>query len=82
MRKSYGFRTFHVTETALYHTLGKFPEPDVAHKFFWRSNFRNLLEHQWISLWLPDRVGVSHSRLCRRLPVSTTIHHFASSKNI
>jgi transposase len=34
MRKSYGFRTFHVTETALYHTLGKFPEPDVAHKFF------------------------------------------------
>ena len=30
MRKSYGFRTFHVTETALYHALGKLPEPDVA----------------------------------------------------
>jgi hypothetical protein len=29
-----GFRTFHVTETALYHALGKLPEPDVAHKFF------------------------------------------------
>jgi hypothetical protein len=30
MRKSYGFRTFHVTEIALYHALGKLPEPDVA----------------------------------------------------
>ena len=27
MRKSYGFRTFHVTEIALYHALGKLPEP-------------------------------------------------------
>jgi transposase len=34
MRKSYGFRTFHVLETALYHGLGKLPEPDVAHRFF------------------------------------------------
>ena len=25
MRKSYGFRTFHVLETALYHALGKLP---------------------------------------------------------
>ncbi len=30
MRKSYGFRTFHVTKTALYHALGKLPEPDVG----------------------------------------------------
>jgi transposase len=34
MRKSYSFRTFHVTEIALYHTLGKLPEPDVAHRLF------------------------------------------------
>ena len=34
MRKSFGFRTFRVTEIALYHTLGKLPEPDVAHKFY------------------------------------------------
>jgi transposase len=34
MRKSYGFRTFHVTETALYHTLGKLPEPATAHRFY------------------------------------------------
>src|SRR5260370_4417037 len=34
MRKSYGFRTFHVTEIALYLALGKLPEPDVAHRFF------------------------------------------------
>ena len=33
MRKSYGFRTFRVTEIALYHTLGRLPEPDVAHRF-------------------------------------------------
>jgi hypothetical protein len=25
MRKSYGFRTFNVTEIALYHALGKLP---------------------------------------------------------
>jgi hypothetical protein len=34
MRKSYGFRTYHVLETALYHALGKLPEPNVAHRFF------------------------------------------------
>src|SRR5271155_116681 len=34
MRKSYGFRTFHITEIALYHALGKLPQPDVAHRFF------------------------------------------------
>ncbi|MCP5069465.1 MAG: ISL3 family transposase [bacterium] len=32
-RKSYGFRTFSVAETALYHTLGKLPEPDDTHRF-------------------------------------------------
>ena len=37
MRKSYGFRTFHVTEIALYHALGKLPEPDVAHRFYRRG---------------------------------------------
>jgi transposase len=34
MRKSYGFGTIHVTGIALYHALGKVPEPDVAHRFF------------------------------------------------
>ena len=34
LRKSYGFRTFRVTELALYHTLGKLPEPEVAHRFY------------------------------------------------
>ena len=33
MRKSYGFRTFRVTELALYHTLGKLPEPQLTHRF-------------------------------------------------
>jgi transposase len=34
MRKSYGFRTFHVTEIALYHALGKLPEPETIHRFY------------------------------------------------
>jgi len=34
MRKSFGFRTFRITEIALYHTLGRLPEPDVAHRFY------------------------------------------------
>ena len=34
MRKSFGFRTFRVTEIALYHALGRLPEPDVAHRFY------------------------------------------------
>jgi transposase len=32
-RRSYGFRVFPVLETALYHTLGKLPEPELTHRF-------------------------------------------------
>jgi transposase len=32
-RRSYGFRTFKAMELALYHTLGKLPEPETAHRF-------------------------------------------------
>jgi transposase len=34
MRKSYGFRTYHVLELALYHSLGKLPKPESTHDFF------------------------------------------------
>jgi transposase len=34
MRKSYGFRTFRCLELALYHILGKLPEPESTHEFF------------------------------------------------
>jgi len=34
MRKSYGFRTFRITEIALYHALGKLPEPQLSHRFY------------------------------------------------
>jgi len=34
MRKSYGFRTFRITELALYHVLGKLQEPELAHRFY------------------------------------------------
>src|SRR5205807_7433467 len=37
MRKSYGFRTYRVLELALYHSLGKLPEPDSTHDFFGSS---------------------------------------------
>jgi transposase len=32
-RRSYGFRVFSVLEMALYHTLGKLPEPELTHRF-------------------------------------------------
>jgi len=34
MRKSYGFRTFRITELALYHALGRLPEPELTHEFY------------------------------------------------
>lgn len=33
VRKARGFRSFGALETALYHTLGRLPEPDWAHRF-------------------------------------------------
>jgi len=32
-RRSYGFRTFKAMELALYHNLGRLPEPETTHKF-------------------------------------------------
>jgi len=32
-RRAYGFRTFRAAEVAMYHTLGKLPEPAVTHRF-------------------------------------------------
>ena len=34
MRRAYGFRTFEMLELALYHTLGKLPEPKLTHSFY------------------------------------------------
>jgi len=34
MRRSYGFRTFRAIELALYHSLGKLPEPESTREFF------------------------------------------------
>jgi Transposase and inactivated derivatives len=33
MRKAYGFKTLKCLEIALYHTLGKLPEPEHTHRF-------------------------------------------------
>ena len=34
MRKLSVFRTFRITELALYHVIGKLPEPELAHRFY------------------------------------------------
>jgi transposase len=34
MRKSYGFRPFRCLELALYHSLGKLPQPESTHELF------------------------------------------------
>ncbi len=34
-KKAYGFKSFDVIKIALYHTLGKLPEPEFTHKFCW-----------------------------------------------
>ena len=39
VRKGYGFRTFEALETALFHALGRLPEPKFAHRFWWNSLF-------------------------------------------
>ena len=32
-RRSYGFRTYKAMEMALYHNLGRLPEPESTHRF-------------------------------------------------
>ncbi len=32
-RKPYGFRTYKAVEIALYHNLGRLPEPETSHRF-------------------------------------------------
>ena len=34
MRKSYGFRSPEILQMALYHALGKLPEPELTHEFY------------------------------------------------
>lgn len=33
LRKARGFKSYHIAETALYHVLGKLPEPEFTHRF-------------------------------------------------
>ena len=33
LRKARGFKSYHVAETALYHELGRLPEPEFTHRF-------------------------------------------------
>ncbi len=32
-KRAYGFRTYRAVEVALYHNLGRLPEPDFTHRF-------------------------------------------------
>ena len=38
MRKSYSLRAFRILELALYHSLGKLPEPELTHEFLTSHN--------------------------------------------
>ena len=40
-RHCYGFRTYDGMKIAMYHALGKLPEPETTHDFCWRGNFLN-----------------------------------------
>jgi hypothetical protein len=33
LKKGYGFKSYEVVEIALYHQLGKLPEPNRTHRF-------------------------------------------------
>jgi len=33
IRKAYGFKTLEAAEIALYHALGRLPEPELTHEF-------------------------------------------------
>ena len=74
MRKSYGFRTFHVTETALYHALGKLPEPDVADNFLTRRFFKSLLGCE-VGLWVAwSRLQPGQTKLAQPLAHCAFMH--------
>jgi hypothetical protein len=57
MRKSYGFRTFRCLELALYHSLGKLPEPESTHEFFWRTKSFNGAAINWFAELNPGNGG-------------------------
>src|SRR5438876_11682410 len=38
-RRSYGFRTYEAMEIALYHNVGRLPEPESPHRFCWGGVF-------------------------------------------
>ena len=39
LRKARGFKNYEVAETALYHELGRLPEPTFTHSFCWRGSY-------------------------------------------
>src|SRR5262245_319178 len=73
MRKSYGFRTYRVLELALYHALGKLPEPESTHDFFLRTHFFN------VSIRAPTEVGNAGVPSCLSKPVSTRLKSAVST---
>ncbi len=55
-RKSYGFRTYKCAEIALYHALGKLPEPGTTHRFC--QQFPNIKRQtNYTSEWPIELVG-------------------------
>jgi hypothetical protein len=71
MRKSYGFRTFRITEISLYHALGKLPEPKLPHKFLLtKQKIKHLGQSSgwpFCILWLLVPQRAATGRNCNRL---------------
>jgi hypothetical protein len=58
MRKAYGFRTFRITEIALYHALGNLPQPHAAHRFLLTNQFKDEI----IIIHLNDDLALEHDQ--------------------
>jgi hypothetical protein len=66
-RRSYGFRTFKAMEMALYHTLGRLPEPESTHRFCVRTGKGKVLLREEFENLRRRLAGVFHDRGIRLL---------------
>jgi len=63
MRKSYGFSTCRALEIALYHSLGRLPEPESTHEFLTNRKKTGGARRPWRSVL---RAGRIKTRVARR----------------
>src|SRR5260370_8912693 len=54
-RRSYGFRTYDAMEIALYHNLGRLPEPESPHRFCSGGSKTRTYQNNCLSTRRPSR---------------------------